>query len=259
MSRPGQPWQNLQFFLTPPHPCGYFDREDSVTLLVDPTAKMTPGLYARLLEQGFRRSGNHVYRPHCPSCNGCVPVRIPAADFKMNRSLRRTWNKNQDLKVMEMQPGYRDEQFQLYEKYIVSRHRGGSMDNPTPETYADFLMSENTGCLYYEFSLKGKPVMVAVTDRIPGALSAVYTFFDPALDKRSLGNFAILWQADRARRLGLKWLYLGYWIENCRKMSYKSRFQPLEAFHSKLGWLPLPAYRLFVQESGSGSAPEEAS
>jgi len=152
-------------------------------------------------------------------------------EFAPRRSQRRCWQRNRrDLTVHAAAPGYSEEQFALYCRYQASRHRGGTMEGVTPEAYLGFLDSPWSDTRFFEFHLAGKLVAVAVTDLLPRGLSAMYTYYEPALPKRSLGVYSVLWQIEYARSRGLPWLYLGYWIAGCRKMSYKDRFRPVEAW-----------------------------
>jgi arginine-tRNA-protein transferase len=189
---------------------------------------MSAELYAALSERGFRRSGDHLYRPHCQHCQACVAARIPAAQFRANRSQRRILQRNRDLQVQAALPIFSEEYYRLYARYIDSRHADGDMYPPSPEQFHSFLVRNLDFLRFYEFRLQGELLALAVTDVLPNGLSAVYTFFDPDQAARSLGRFAILWQIEECRRLGLEALYLGYWIKNCRKMNYKSEYRPLQ-------------------------------
>jgi arginine-tRNA-protein transferase len=225
--------QTLQLYLSGDHPCSYLPGLMARTLFADPLAPIDSARYQILLENGFRRSGAHIYRPECGECRRCVPVRIPTAAFEPNRSQRRNRARNQsDLEVVERRAGLHREHYGLYAAYLRGRHPGSGMaEEVSPETYGDFLVSPWGGeTLLLELRLKGRLVAVAVTDLLPRSLSAVYTFFAPELAGRALGTYAILTQVAQARRLGLDHLYLGYWIEECRKMSYKDKFRPIEAF-----------------------------
>lgn len=197
-------------------------------MFVDPFSQMTMETYSRLALHGFRRSGEHVYKPRCEACNECIPARVPVNTYKPNRTQKRTWEKNRDLTVTEVEPIFKEEHFQLYQRYLAGRHPGGGMDNPTTAQYLSFLTSSWSKTVFYEFRLHGQLIAIAVTDLLDVGLSAVYTFFDPDFNNRSLGTFAILWEIYETRRLGKTWLFLGYWIKDCRKMSYKDQFQPLE-------------------------------
>lgn len=229
----------LSLFLTPPHPCDYLPDRSAATLFVDPQHKMSSEVYRLLLARGFRRSGSHVYRPHCPSCTACVPARIPLATFKPGRSFRRILEKNRDLQVSSQEPAFSDEQFELYRDYVNARHDDGPMVNPTREDFVRFLGNAWGGSQWAAFRHQGRLVMVTAMDHQKDSLSAVYTWFHPDYARRSLGTYAILWGVEEARRLGKGWLYLGYWIESCQKMRYKSRFRPLEIYRGqKWGILP---------------------
>lgn len=218
----------IQFFASPPDTCSYLPDRDSVSVFVDPAAKMTAHRYSHLVNYGFRRSGEYVYRPQCPTCNACVPTRIPVAGFKPDRSQRRNLKANTDLSVAVRSAIFRKEHFALYQRYLGQRHAGGQMDNPTPESYSNFLIGSWMDTLFIEFRLDGQLLAIAVSDLVDNGLSAVYTFFEPDFEKRGLGNFAICWQIQEAQRRGLEYLYLGYWIKENEKMSYKTRFKPIE-------------------------------
>jgi arginine-tRNA-protein transferase len=189
-------------------------------------------MYEFLLARGFRRSGSHVYRPACEPCLRCVPVRIPVNRFTPNRSQRRNARLNADLRLIERPAHFSPEHYALYETYVRSRHGDGSMaEQVSPENYNDFLILPWGGeTMLLELRLDGHLMGVAVTDRLPKSLSAVYTFFDPECSIRAPGTYAVLRQIELARALGLEQLYLGYWIEECRKMSYKDAYRPLQAW-----------------------------
>ncbi len=221
---------DVTFYATPPYQCSYLPDKQAVTLFVDPSLPKSQNVYANLSSAGFRRSGEHLYRPRCLHCSDCIPVRIPVADFQTRRNQRRTWNTNQDLSVSVVKPHFEQEHFYLYRRYLKSRHRDGGMDQPTPQSYLDFLTSTWTETQFYEMRLRDQLVAVAIVDRMKDALSAVYTFYEPTLPQRSLGRYAILLEIEETRRLDLKWLYLGYWIRRCQNMRYKDEYQPLEYY-----------------------------
>ena len=235
MTTPGGPGRRarLPLYVTGRHPCSYLPDQSARTLFVDPLARMSPALYQLLLAQGFRRSGGHVYRPACEPCLRCVPVRIPVSAFAPNRYQRRNAARNgADLRLVERPCVFDPEHYALYARYLHSRHPDGSMaEDASEDGYQDFLIAPWGGdTLLLELRLGTEPLGVAVTDRMPHSLSAVYTFFDPDQDGRALGIYAVLCQVALARRLGLAHLYLGYWIEECRKMSYKDAYRPIEAW-----------------------------
>lgn len=220
----------LRFFATAPHPCSYLPGRQATTVFADPGEPKNMPLYSALARNGFRRSGEHIYRPHCEACAACVAVRVPVDAFRMRRSQRRVWAVNQDLVVESRDDSFVPEHFELYRRYQNLRHRGGGMDNPSETSYRNFLTSPWSDTEFHEFRHDGQLLSIAVTDRLADGLSAVYSFFDPDHAARSLGVYAILWQIREAQRCGLTWLYLGYWIEETPKMSYKRDYRPQEHF-----------------------------
>ena len=218
----------IKFYTTHPHPCSYLPNQEAATLFVDPSRPISAEFYAQLSEIGFRRSGEHLYRPHCSNCSGCIPARIPADDFAPNRQQRRILKRNLDVCVTRHRPEFNEERYTLYRRYIEQRHADGDMYPPTPEQFQSFLVRDLPFSFFYEFRCENKLIALAVTDELPNGLSAVYTFYDPDENNRSLGRFAILWQIAETQRLGLEALYLGYWIRDCRKMNYKTQYRPVE-------------------------------
>ena len=218
----------LRFFATHGHPCIYLAGREATTVFVDPIYPKNPALYTALSRAGFRRSGKHIYRPECSRCNACIPIRIPVARFRPRRIHRRVLAANRDLAFRVRPARFESEHFELYRRYISARHAGGGMDNPSPEQYRDFLTSAWCDTLFFEYSLGAAVVAVSVIDRLVDAFSCVYTFFDPAHERRSLGTYAILHAIDAAHRGSLEWLYLGYYIAESPKMRYKADYRPQE-------------------------------
>jgi leucyl-tRNA---protein transferase len=232
------PIQRLQFYLTAPYPCSYLPDRQARSQVATPANLIDTAVFSELARLGFRRSGLYVYRPRCDGCAACVPVRLPVAAFQPSRSQRRCQARNADL-VMQLKPLAFDEaHYRLYRRYQNSRHTGSGMDSDDHEQYRSFLLSSRVDSALVEFSLDGEVVMVCLVDRLLDGLSAVYTFFEPSLGRRSLGVYGVLSQVDLARRMGLPYLYLGYWIRESPKMAYKSGYRPLEAFQAG-SWLPL--------------------
>ncbi|MBJ9976514.1 arginyltransferase [Pseudomonas sp. S75] len=218
----------LKFYATQPHSCSYLPEEQATTLFLDPSQPMDVHVYADLSEMGFRRSGDHLYRPHCQNCSACVPARIPAARFSPNRQQRRILKRNEDLNVTAVRPSSSEEYFDLYRRYIEARHADGDMYPPSRDQFSTFLVRDLPFSWFYEFRLQDRLLAVAVCDLLPNGLSAVYTFYEPNEERRSLGRFAILWQVGETLRQGLEAVYLGYWIKNCQKMNYKTQYRPIE-------------------------------
>lgn len=221
---------NKQFFMTPGHACSYLLHRQAHTLFLDPRDTITPELYQVLTEQGFRRSGGHLYRPQCRNCQQCVPTRVPVEPFAPRRRQRRVAARNGDLRVQIHHAAFAPRYYDLYARYIAGRHADGDMFPPSTDQFRSFLLSPWSDTLFLCSYLGDELVAVAVTDRQPRGLSAIYTFFDPDLADRSLGVFSILQQIELTRRLGLAHLYLGYWIRDAEKMRYKLDYRPTEIF-----------------------------
>ncbi|TWI07341.1 arginyltransferase [Aerolutibacter ruishenii] len=230
---PVPPPDDLRLFHTGEHPCGYWPDRVARDLVFDPRDPRMAAHYPFALGWGFRRSGDIVYRPHCPGCRACVAVRIPVARFAPDRSQRRCLARNARVESRVCPAERTDEQFALYRRYLSARHPDGGMDTHGALEFDQFLVGSWNEGRFIELREDGRLLGVAVTDVIETALSAVYTFYDPDLRERGLGTLAILRQLEWARREHRTHLYLGYWIATHPKMDYKRRFQPLEGFDGR--------------------------
>ncbi|HNQ03030.1 MAG TPA: arginyltransferase [Thiobacillaceae bacterium] len=220
----------LQFYLTAPYACSYLPARQARSQVAAPASLIDTTVYSELVRLGFRRSGQHVYRPRCDNCSACIPVRIPVAEFRPSRAQRRCQRRNRDLSLRLRPLVFEEGHYRLYRRYQQARHAGGGMDHDDREQYRNFLLQSRVDSALAEFSLQGEVVMVALVDRLLDGLSAVYTFYEPELPQRGLGVYGVLSQIRLARELGLPYLYLGYWIADCRKMAYKQAYRPLEAW-----------------------------
>ncbi len=218
----------LQFYLTASYPCSYLEGQQARSQVAAPSGMVDTVVYSELMRLGFRRSGVHVYRPHCDHCRACTPARVVVDGFRPNRTQRRALARNADLHAQLKPLVYDEAHYRLYRRYQSARHAGGGMDHDDREQYRSFLLQSQVDSALIEYRLDGEVVMVALVDRLLDGLSAVYTFFEPDLEKRGLGVFAVLEEIRLARELGLPYLYLGYWIADCRKMAYKRAYHPLE-------------------------------
>jgi len=218
--------------------CPYLEDRQSASILVDPEHKIDQALFGLLSRSGFRRSGDMLYSPKCPNCQACVSVRIPVTEFKASRGQKRVWRKNLDLKVTIEEVSFKQEHFELYLKYQKARHPNSSMCDDDPHKYISFINSKFSRskflCLYSNEEL----IAISVVDQFDGGVSAVYTFFEPEQSARSIGTFVILYLVKLSRTRKIPYVYLGYWIEQSSKMSYKSNFQPLEGYIDR-NWITL--------------------
>jgi arginine-tRNA-protein transferase len=217
------------FYTTAPLPCPYIQGRTERKVVTEIAGPEAEALHDRLSRAGFRRSHNIAYAPVCPGCNACVPIRIPVATFQPDRTLRRIARANEAAEGFEVPPRATAEQFQLFQRYQQLRHGDGDMATMSFYDYRAMVEDTPIDSLIVEFRDPDDRLLAAcLTDRLGDGLSAVYSFFAPGLERRSLGSYTILWLIDRARAMGLPYVYLGYWVSESRKMSYKARFRPSE-------------------------------
>lgn len=222
------PIYRLRFYLTAPYACSYLPGRIARSQAAAPAGLIDTVTYSELVRLGFRRSGQHVYRPRCDACQACMPMRVRVHDHAPSRSQRRCLKRNADV-TMRLRPLQYDEaHYRLYCRYQAARHAGGGMDQDDREQFRGFLLQSRVDSALAEFTLDGEVVMVALIDRLLDGLSAVYTFYQPALERRGLGVYGVLSQIRLARDMGLPYLYVGYWIAACTKMAYKRVYRPVE-------------------------------
>ncbi|KZE25899.1 arginyltransferase [Crenobacter luteus] len=219
----------IHFYATAPYPCSYLEGLQARSQVAIPANAIEARVYSQLVRMGFRRSGLYVYRPYCDTCRACVPVRLPVDAFRPSRSQRRAFARHGALEARLLPLQFRDEHYALYRRYQAARHAGGGMADDDPGQYSEFILKSGVDSWLAEFREGGVLRMVSLIDQLADGLSAVYTFYDPDEPQASYGVYSVLWQVELARRLGLAYVYLGYWIGQCRKMSYKSAYRPLEA------------------------------
>ena len=219
---------DIKLFNTPAHECPYLDGEIATTQFINPDEVLDIGLYTYLSRNGFRRSGEHIYRPRCEACQACKAIRVLVEDFQPSKSQKRCLRRGQQFSYKVRDFVNNSEHYQLYESYIEQRHADGDMYPAKEDLYERFLYSDWARTQFLEAYDQDKLIACAVFDQLFDGLSAVYCYFAEGYDRYSLGKLAILKQIEHARSLRLPYLYLGFQIEDCQKMNYKSQYQPAE-------------------------------
>lgn len=218
----------------PEHACAYRPGRTAQNRAL--LARGMPGeLYHRFMDAGFRRSGRLIYQPICAGCRACVPIRVPVASFAPSKSQRRTWRRNADLSIAIDPPAFDTEAFDLYRRYVSGWH--GGEQGSGPEDYRSFLIDSPVETLLFRYrDPSGRLLAVGVCDVCESSLSSVYFFFDPTDARRGLGTYGALCEIDYARRTGIPCYYLGYWVERCATMDYKSAYRPHQLLGSDGVW-----------------------
>ncbi|WP_417772796.1 arginyltransferase [Stappia sp.] len=242
------PTDTPQFYLTAPSPCPYLPDQQERKVFTHLVGSRAKPLNDVLTQGGFRRSQNIAYRPACENCQACISIRIRVDDFDWTRSFRRVWKRNADVVGTELDPTPSSEQYSLFRRYLDARHAHGGMSDMSVLDYAMMIEDTHVETKLIEYRRRGPdtfltgrgdgPLLaVALTDVLGDGLSMVYSFFDPEVTERSLGSHLILDHIERARALGLPYVYLGYWVNGSPKMDYKARFQPQDHLGPD-GWAP---------------------
>jgi len=237
-----------QFFLTAPSPCPYLPGQMERKVFTHLVGEKASALNEILTQGGFRRSQNIAYRPACEACKACVSIRVPVDQFVTTRSFRRVLEKNGDLIGTRVDAAPTSEQYSLFRAYLDARHSQGGMADMTVLDYAMMVEDTHVDTMLVEYRFRGPDsaitgqgegplIATALTDLLSDGLSMVYSFYEPDLIDRSLGTLMILDHIRRARRMGLPYVYLGYWVDGSKKMAYKARFKPQEHLGPR-GWEP---------------------
>ncbi len=233
-----------EFYVTAPQPCPYLPGRHERKIFTHLSPEKPRALVDNLLKGGFRRSQNIAYMPYCDHCAACVPVRIVVNEFEPRRTLAKIWKANADIEARRVAGRPTIEQFALFRAYIEARHAEGGMADMSLADYTMMIQDSTVETFITEYRLPwpdsgtgdSQLVGAVLCDRLSDGISLVYSFYEPELPDRSLGNYMIMEQAAFARSRGIPYVYLGYWIAGSRKMAYKTRFTPQEHL-TPAGWM----------------------
>lgn len=236
------PFRFPRFFVTSPAPCPYLPGKTERKVFTELNGPHASELNDALGRIGFRRSQSVAYRPSCAGCSACVSVRVVCDEFVPNATQRKLLRRHADLEVTACRPWATDEQFDLLRRYLVARHPGGGMAGMDESDYADMVEQSPVKSFVIEYrepsanGRRGRLVGACLTDQQADGLSMIYSFFDAErLDRPGLGNLIIMDHIMRAHSVGLPYVYLGYWVKGSARMSYKTRYRPLEVLGPN-GW-----------------------
>lgn len=235
--KPFTPLPLTYFYMSRPAVCPYLpDRVEQMVFTDLASASDPAKLHDQLSRNGFRRSQGIAYKPNCDNCTACVPVRVPVDEFRPGRSFRKAMKRNEAITGALVPAVAEAEHFETFHRYVRSRHSDGGMAHMNFEDYAAMVQDSPVPTRLAEFrDPEGRLWGACLTDMLDDGLSLVYSYFEPEYSEDSPGTMMILWHIEEARRMGLPYIYLGYWIEQSPKMSYKRRFRPMEA-HGPDGW-----------------------
>ncbi|WP_373356667.1 arginyltransferase [Pseudoroseicyclus sp. CXY001] len=220
-----------QFYVTAPQPCPYLAGRMERKLFTALQGEDAERLNDALSKQGFRRSQNVLYRPTCADCTACLSARIRVSAFAPSKSQRRVQKRNEELRRRATSPWATDAQYELFRKYLDARHADGGMADMDIFEFSAMIEETPIRSRLIEYAPSGQPLRAAcLTDLLDDGLSMVYSFFDPAYEDLSLGNYMILDHVEIARDMGLPYVYLGYWVPGSPKMGYKARYKGLEVY-----------------------------
>jgi leucyl-tRNA---protein transferase len=221
-----------QFFITAPTPCPYLPGKFERKVFTHLVGADSRGLNTMLSQGGFRRSQNIAYRPACDHCQACTSVRVPVQDFVLSKNFRRVLRRNADLISEVVKARATSEHYSLFRGYIDTRHSEGGMADMSVLDFAAMVDDTvaDSRIVEYRFdescSNAGEMACAVLMDVLGDGISMIYSFYEPSYEARSLGTLMVLDAIARAQRMGLPYVYLGYFVQGSRKMEYKARFTP---------------------------------
>ena len=226
--------KNPQFYVTAPQDCPYLKKQVERKLFTALYGSNSRRLNNSLSKQGFRRSQNVIYRPSCSNCNACMSARIPSEELQQSKSQKRIRIRNKDITRVVNPPLATDPQYDLFKRYINTRHPNGGMSDMDANDFTAMIEETNVESKIVEYYINKNGTLELISfslvDILDDGISMVYSVFDPDMKERSLGTYMIIDHNDLALEMKLRFVYLGYWVKGSSKMDYKIRFSPLELF-----------------------------
>ncbi len=233
-----------QFYLTAPQPCAYLEGREERKIFTTLRGNSAVRVNDALSLKGFRRSQSVIYRPACVGCSACLSIRVPVAKFEASKTQKRLIRRNSDLARQPCEAWATDAQYELFRRYLESRHADGGMSDMDAFDFASMIDETPVNSSVVEYVAQGagpggadRMLAACLTDILDDGLSMVYSFFEPSEVKRSLGAYMILDHIRMAAEMNLDYVYLGYWVSGSRKMDYKTSYRPFELYDGTR-WTP---------------------
>ena len=223
--------------ITDAEPCPYLPDRQWQSFILQPAGPLSAEIHEAMLDQGFRRMGQLLFRPLCPTCSACRSLRLDVNKFALNKSRRRLMRRNADLTVELAPPQYSEEKRALLERYLDARHVGPMVAEEQSMLQYMFSGTDHS----YEFSYRDadeRLIGLGLFDLTANVGSSVYFYFEPAESRRSLGTYSMLREIEFTKNAGARWFHPGFFIEGCAAMDYKARFQPAEIMDENRLWGP---------------------
>jgi len=210
--------------------CAYLPNKD-VRMYYKYIEETTQSYNTALIQRGWRRFGTYFFHPICNGCNECKSIRIDVNKFQTTKSQRKSIKRNSNTEIIIQKPSITQAHIDLYNKYHTFKHQkdGWSHRNISPREYREnFVEGAHDFGKEVLFLKDGKIIGIDLIDILDDGISSIYFYYDPDYARLSLGTYSLLYQIELAKMLDLPWIYLGYWVEECKTFTYKLNFKPLE-------------------------------
>ena len=228
----------IRKLVSPPETCSYLP-DRLATMEYQLVLQLDDAEYEALMNRGYRKFGPVLFRPVCESCRECQPLRVSTTLFQPDRSQRRALRQNQDLRVTLQAPTVDEQRLDLYRRYHAaqSERKGWPQSVRNAGEYAFQFVHSPVSSVEIGLWEGERLRAIVLTDITPHVVSGVYHFYEPDMERRSLGTYCMLRTIELARSLGKPWVYFGYYVRDCGSLSYKARYRPCEVFDSMGNWV----------------------